>query len=105
MVKMVFSRGSCPAFTITTNGETGILQIVQEILLVAAYQAIPGERPPWKQLICLEEELHSSPVSSHFKTSATHLFLPAMSLLNLAEPSMRIGNGKSACVNRSMTRP
>jgi hypothetical protein len=22
-------------------------------------------RAPWKQLICLEEELHSSPVSSH----------------------------------------
>ena len=31
MVKMVFSRAICPAFTITTNGETGILQIVQEI--------------------------------------------------------------------------
>jgi len=41
---MVFSRANCPAFTITTNGETGILQIVQEILLVTAYQAIPGER-------------------------------------------------------------
>jgi hypothetical protein len=40
---MVFSRARRPAFTITTNGETGILQIVQEILLVAAYQAIPGE--------------------------------------------------------------
>jgi hypothetical protein len=25
------------------------------------------------QLICLEEELRSSPVSSHFKTSAPHL--------------------------------
>jgi hypothetical protein len=41
---MVFSRAGCPAFTITTNGETGILQIVQEILLIAAHQAIPGER-------------------------------------------------------------
>ena len=27
---MVFSRASCPAFSITTNGETGIRQIVQK---------------------------------------------------------------------------
>jgi hypothetical protein len=42
---MVFSRASCPAFTITTNGETGIRQLVQEIFLVASHQAILGEHP------------------------------------------------------------
>jgi hypothetical protein len=31
---MVFSRASCPAFTITTNGETGILQSSRKFYLL-----------------------------------------------------------------------
>ena len=65
--KMVFSRASCPAFNITTNGETGIRQFVQGILLVAAYQAIPSEHPGRSRFVRVGE-LRFSPVSSHFET-------------------------------------
>jgi len=31
---MVLSRAHCPAFTITTNGKIGILQVVKKILVL-----------------------------------------------------------------------
>jgi hypothetical protein len=68
---MVFSRARRPAFTITTNGETGILQIVQEILLVAAHKAIPGER-------------HGSSLSV-WRRSCTPRLFPAISEKELNE--------------------
>ena len=72
---MVFRRACCPAFTITTNGGTGILQIVQEIL----------------GFFFQREELHSSPISVSSRNAAPKFGLP----------STRIGNDRSVCVNRS----
>src|ERR1043165_1132865 len=47
---MVFSRASRPAFTITTNGETGILQPVQKILVLLCATSVSSVSP-WLSIV------------------------------------------------------
>lgn len=84
--KMIFSRASCPAFNITTNGETGIRQFVRGILLVAAYQAIPSEHPGRSRFV--------------WRGSCAFRLSPAIS--KLPPPTFPAGNGASklACQAR-----
>jgi len=71
---MVFSRASCPAFTITTNGETGILQVVQkDFLCLSGAVALPA---------CLQ------PLSRVYPPAPVGLFLASMPLLDMGYPHM-----------------